>query len=102
MYDGPAKSRCDEASQLLGSITRLTKITSEVHEFHISCMNNLSTKFTLESCFQLPVTDYSNHSCFIEKPNIQCSVNFRHRQVFKELTKEETLLQASLSYRSLH
>ena len=64
-------------------------------------MNTISTKCSLDSLLQLRVTDNSNHSCFIEKPNIECSVNFIQRHIFKQLIKEETLLQTSLSYSSL-
>jgi len=38
----------------------------------------------------VPVTDNSKQSCIIEKPNIEFSVNFTLRHIFKELTKEET------------
>jgi hypothetical protein len=61
MSDGIAKPRFGEASQHLSGI-----ITSGVHEFHIGCMNNISTKFPLESWLQLRVTDYSNHHSLLK------------------------------------
>jgi len=54
--DGIAKPRCGEASQHLKCIT-----TSGVHKFHISCITTFSTKFSLDSCLQFRVTDYSSH-----------------------------------------
>ena len=97
MCDGIAKPRCGEASQHLSGT-----ITSGAHEFHISCTNNLSAKFTLESCLQFRVTDYSSHPSLPENLSIECYLNLTLRHIVKKLTEEETLLQSSQSYSSYH
>ena len=94
MCHGIVTPRCGEASQHLSGI-----ITSGVYEFHIICMNTLTTTITFESCLQLRVTDYSSHH-FIENLNIECYVNFILRHIVNDITEEEKCFQTSRNYTS--